>query len=105
MRPRAGCASAAPKSSWVAPVGPGPLVLAARPEGLVLAETGIPAEVTGVEFLGSVQRLRARAAGQSIVMDRFNAPTAALPAPGETVHLCPLRSHWMVLAQPEAEIV
>lgn len=79
------------------PVGPGPVVLAARPEGLVLAETGIPAEVAGVEFLGSVQRLRARVAGQEIVLDRFNAPSAALPEPGSLVHLCPRQSQWMVL--------
>ena len=72
--------------------------LAARPEGLVIAETGIPAEVTGVEFLGSVQRLRAKALGQDIVMDRFNAPGSALPRPGEQVFLTVPRSGWLVLA-------
>lgn len=81
------------------PVAAGRVMLAARPEGLALASSGIPAEVTGVEFLGSVQRLRLRAAGQDIVMDRFNAPMAALPETGETVFLCPFQSQWMVLKQ------
>ena len=81
------------------PVPAGAITLAARPEGLTLAETGIPAEVTGVEFLGSVQRLRARAAGQDIVLDRFNAPSAVLPQPGETVFLSPAASTWLVLGQ------
>lgn len=79
------------------PVAAENVVLAARPEGLVIADSGIPAEVTGVEFLGSVQRVRARAHGQDVVLDRFNAPNAALPQPGEIVHLSPERSTWLVL--------
>lgn len=81
----------------------GEITLAARPEGLVIGSGGIPAEVTGVEFLGSVQRLRAVLRGEPIVLDRFNAPSAALPAPGDVVHLSPQDSSWMVLgAQTEA---
>lgn len=80
-------------------VQPGRIVLAARPEGLVLANSGIPATVTGVEFLGSVQRLRARVAGQDVVLDRFNAPNSALPQIHETVHLSPSESTWLVLNQ------
>ncbi|MBY0135679.1 ABC transporter ATP-binding protein [Paracoccus yeei] len=75
----------------------GPLTLAARPEGLVLGDSGIPAEVAGAEFLGSVQRLRLRVAGQDIVVDRFNAPSARLPQPGEAVHIAAQGSRWLVL--------
>ena len=76
----------------------GPLTLAARPERLVLGDSGIPAEVAGAEFLGSVQRLRLRVAGQDIVVDRFNAPSARLPQPGEAVHITAQGSRWLVLA-------
>ena len=76
---------------------PSAVSLAARPEGLSLADDGIPAEVTGVEFLGSVQRLRMRVAGREIVLDRFNAPSAALPEPGEAVHISTQGSSWLVL--------
>ena len=76
----------------------GPLTLAARPEGLVLGDSGIPAEVAGAEFLGSVQRLRLRVAGQDVVVDRFNAPSARLPQPGEAVHIAAQGSRWLVLA-------
>jgi len=75
------------------------ITLAARPEGLALADEGIPAEVTGVEFLGSVQRVRATVAGREVVLDRFNAPSAALPEPGEIVHFSADRSTWLVLAR------
>ena len=76
----------------------GRVTLAARPESLQIADMGIPAEITGVEFLGSVQRVRAKVAGREVVMDRFNAPGAELPKPGERVHLAAPRAGWLVLA-------
>ena len=80
------------------PLPAGAITLAARPEALQPADAGIPAEVTGVEFLGSVQRLRVQAAGQAVVLDRFNAPGAALPRPGDRLHLAAPQGSWLVLA-------
>ncbi|MFH5772772.1 ABC transporter ATP-binding protein [Paracoccus sp. NGMCC 1.201697] len=74
------------------------ITLAARPEGLALGDAGIAAVVTGVEFLGSVQRLRARVGQRDIVLDRFNAPATALPQAGDTVHISPQGSNWLVLS-------
>ncbi len=79
------------------PVPAGRITLAARPESLRLAAEGIPAEITGVEFLGSVQRLRARAGTAEVVLDRFNAPGESLPRPGERVHIAAARASWLVL--------
>ncbi|GLK66080.1 ATP-binding cassette domain-containing protein [Paracoccus kondratievae] len=81
------------------PLSLGGVTLAARPESLRIAEHGIPAEITGVEFLGSVQRLRARVGGQEVVLDRFNEPGAALPQPGVRVHLTAPPSGWLVLGE------
>ena len=81
------------------PVPAGGLTLAARPEGLALAPSGIPAEVQGAEFLGSVQRLRVRVGARDIVLDRFNAPSAELPAPGEVVRISVEGTNWLVLDQ------
>ncbi|MDS9466354.1 ABC transporter ATP-binding protein [Paracoccus sp. MBLB3053] len=80
------------------PLPEGPITLAARPEGLVLSDQGIAAEVTGVEFLGSVQRLRMRVGAREILLDRFNAPSAALPQPGQLVHLSPDGTNWLLLS-------
>ncbi|WP_199258314.1 ABC transporter ATP-binding protein [Paracoccus binzhouensis] len=80
------------------PLPAGRITLAARPESLRIGAEGIPAEIAGVEFLGSVQRLRARAAGREVVLDRFNEPGAALPQPGERVHLAAAPAGWLVLA-------
>ncbi|WP_134680268.1 ABC transporter ATP-binding protein [Paracoccus ravus] len=82
------------------PIPPGRVSLAARPEGLVLAETGIPAEVTGVEFLGSVQRLRARVGERDIVLDRFNTD-ASLPQTGDRLHLSPELSRWLLVSHEQ----
>ncbi|QRZ12398.1 ATP-binding cassette domain-containing protein [Paracoccus methylovorus] len=79
------------------PLPAGRIILAARPESLRIAPEGIPAEITGAEFLGSVQRLRARAAGQEVVLDRFNEPGTELPAPGAQVHLAAQQAGWLVL--------
>lgn len=79
------------------PLPAGRITLAARPESLRIAPDGIPAEITGVEFLGSVQRLRARAAGREVVLDRFNEPGAELPSPGAQVRLAAPGAGWLVL--------
>lgn len=79
------------------PVPEGRIILAARPESLQIAAEGIPARITGVEFLGSVQRLRARVGETEVVLDRFNMPGEALPQPGDQVHLAAARSGWLVL--------
>ncbi len=79
------------------PLPAGRVTLAARPESLRIADEGIPAEITGVEFLGSVQRLRARVGATEVVLDRFNAPGEVLPQPGDRVHLTAARSGWLVL--------
>ncbi len=79
------------------PLPPGRITLAARPESLRIAAEGIPAEITGVEFLGSVQRLRARVAGREVVLDRFNEPGEALPQPGAQVRLAAAQAGWLVL--------
>ena len=81
------------------PLPTGKVVLAARPESLQIAAEGIPAEITGVEFLGSVQRLRARVAGAEVVLDRFNAPGEELPRPGAQVFLSATRTSWLVLPE------
>ncbi|KRW96438.1 ABC transporter ATP-binding protein [Paracoccus sp. MKU1] len=80
------------------PLSPGRITLAARPESLRIAPEGIPAEIAGVEFLGSVQRLRARVAGREVVLDRFNEPGVALPQPGVQVRLAAAQAGWLVLA-------
>jgi len=79
------------------PLPAGRIALAARPESLQIAAAGIPAEITGAEFLGSVQRLRARVAGREVVLDRFNAPGAELPRPGQRLHLTAAPGGWLVL--------
>ncbi|WGR60081.1 ATP-binding cassette domain-containing protein [Paracoccus ferrooxidans] len=79
------------------PLPAGRITLAARPESLRIAAEGIPAEITGVEFLGSVQRLRARVAGREVVLDRFNEPGVALPQPGAQVRLAAAQAGWLVL--------
>ncbi len=79
------------------PLPAGRVTLAARPESLRIADEGIPAEITGVEFLGSVQRLRARVGATEAVPDRCNAPGEVVPQPGDRVHLTAARSGWLVL--------
>ncbi|KGJ03796.1 putative spermidine/putrescine transport system ATP-binding protein [Paracoccus halophilus] len=78
---------------------PGRVTLAARPESLKVAPEGIPARITGVEFLGSVHRLRARAGGAELVLDRFNAPGEALPRPGDHVRISAAPAAWLVLPE------
>ncbi|WP_435169389.1 ABC transporter ATP-binding protein [Falsirhodobacter sp. 1013] len=64
----------------------GAVTLGLRPEMLRLdgGPLQLPAQVTAVDFLGSVQRIRVEVAGQALAMDRFNDRTAP-PAVGTQV--------------------
>ena len=79
------------------PVAAGTIQLGTRPEGLQLVESGIPATVTGIEFLGAVQRLRAEVWGQPIVIDRFNAPGSAIPQAGDVIRVMAPPASWLPL--------
>jgi putative spermidine/putrescine transport system ATP-binding protein len=64
--------------------------LAIRPEGLVLGRQKAPAvtlqaDIEDVQFLGSVIRLRAKLAGQTVSLDMFNRNDVAPPAIGSIV--------------------
>ena len=68
------------------PLPAGPVTLGLRPEMLRLDEgpLQLSAQVTAVDFLGSVQRIRVEVAGQALALDRFNDRTAP-PAVGAQV--------------------
>ncbi|MDB6453053.1 ABC transporter ATP-binding protein [Falsirhodobacter sp. 20TX0035] len=68
------------------PLPPGPVTLGLRPEMLQLdgGSLRLPARVTAVDFLGSVQRLRVEVEGQALALDRFNDRTPP-PAVGSPV--------------------
>ncbi|MDM7255718.1 MAG: ABC transporter ATP-binding protein [Paracoccus sp. (in: a-proteobacteria)] len=75
----------------------GPRVtVAARPESFRLGGP-IAARITGVEFLGSVIRLRARVADTDIAFDTFNTPDTPPPAVGDQVGLTVAAQDLMVL--------
>jgi putative spermidine/putrescine transport system ATP-binding protein len=66
--------------------------LAIRPEGLVMGRLKAPAvtlraRIEDVQFLGSVIRLRARVAGQTVSLDTFNRNDVAPPTIGATVEV------------------
>lgn len=66
------------------------LSIALRPEALHLGqapnmEAALPAQITQVQFMGSVIRLTAIAAGTTVSMDTFNRPDQPPPQTGETV--------------------
>jgi putative spermidine/putrescine transport system ATP-binding protein len=68
------------------------LPIALRPEAVELGrapgrEIVLPATASQVEFLGSVIRVRAEAAGQSFLLDTFNRADAPPPRPGEDVEI------------------
>ena len=74
------------------PLPEGKATLAARPETIRLGrapgkDTVLTGKITGVNFLGSVIRLRADVGGQVIHFDTFNAPGVPPPAPGTEVEL------------------
>jgi putative spermidine/putrescine transport system ATP-binding protein len=50
-------------------------------------EIVLPATAHSVEFMGSVIRVRAEAAGQSFLLDTFNRPDSPPPQPGEPVEI------------------
>ena len=64
------------------------LPLSLRPESLSPTGTGactLTGQVTSVDFLGSVVRVRLAIAGQSLSFDMFSAPDTPPPAPGDSV--------------------
>lgn len=70
------------------------IALALRPEalhlqghkGAVLGQiTTLPAEVTAVEFMGAVIRLRLQSGGQALALDTFNRFDHAPPMVGDHV--------------------
>ena len=68
------------------------LAIALRPEALRLGrepgyETVLPATIDGVEFMGSIIRLRARVAGEVVVLDTFNRADQPPPVPGAAVEV------------------
>ena len=74
------------------PLPAGAVTLALRPEAVRLGraqgrEAVLPATLQAVEFLGSVIRLRAEAAGATFLLDTFNRPDEPPPAAGEAVEI------------------
>jgi putative spermidine/putrescine transport system ATP-binding protein len=70
----------------------GPVTLALRPEAVALGrvagrEVVLPAVIEDVHFMGSVIRVRARAAGSLIAMDTFNHPETPPPAVGQATEI------------------
>jgi putative spermidine/putrescine transport system ATP-binding protein len=68
------------------------LAIALRPEALRLGrepgyETVVSGQVEGVEFMGSIIRLRARVAGETVVMDTFNRADQPPPVPGAQIEI------------------
>jgi putative spermidine/putrescine transport system ATP-binding protein len=73
------------------PLPAGRHTLAARPEMIRLgadpALTTLEGTITDVDFLGSVIRIRADVAGNTVAFDTFNAPAATPPKRGDEVYL------------------
>ena len=73
------------------PLASGKVTLGIRPEVVSLGQqghdTGLAGTITEVDFLGSVIRLRADVAGQSIAFDTFNTSERVPPKVGEKVIL------------------
>jgi putative spermidine/putrescine transport system ATP-binding protein len=74
------------------PAPDGPVTLALRPEAVALGraqgrEVVLPAVIEDVHFMGSVIRVRARAAGSLVAMDTFNRPDSPPPAVGQTTEI------------------
>ena len=68
------------------------LAIALRPEALRLGrepdyETVLPARIEDVQFMGSVIRLRAKVAGETVVLDTFNRANQPPPVPGSAVEV------------------
>lgn len=78
------------------------VILALRPEALQLGRQKAPAVtlsgmIEDVQFLGSVIRLRAAIAGQSVSLDTFNRHDASPPAIGTAAHFAFQPSDLIVL--------
>lgn len=78
------------------PTPPGNLTLAARPEAFRIAPTGIPATVTGVEFLGALVSVGADVQGTAISFLVFNGSDDPVPEIGQPIHLRIQPSRMMV---------
>ncbi|MBA3908412.1 MAG: spermidine/putrescine ABC transporter ATP-binding protein [Rhodobacter sp.] len=68
------------------------MAIALRPEALRLGrepgyETVVMGRIEDVHFMGSIIRLRARVAGESVVMDTFNRADQPPPKPGTEVEI------------------
>jgi putative spermidine/putrescine transport system ATP-binding protein len=68
------------------------MAIALRPEALRLGrepgyETVLPGKIEEVHFMGSIIRLRARVAGESVVMDTFNRADQPPPVPGAEIEI------------------
>ena len=68
------------------------LSIALRPEALRLGrepgyETVIPGTIEDVHFMGSIIRLRANVAGETVVMDTFNRADQPPPVPGTGIEI------------------
>jgi putative spermidine/putrescine transport system ATP-binding protein len=68
-----------------APVADGPVIAYVRPEDVLLAQEGLPAEVLTTSFLGALRRTRVRLADGSELAVQHGA--RELPAPGEPVYV------------------
>ncbi|AGT07297.1 ABC transporter ATP-binding protein [Paracoccus aminophilus] len=74
----------------------GRVTLAARPEAFRLAPMGIPATVTGVEFLGALVSVAADVSGTPITFVVFNGADEPVPEIGANIHLQVAPSRLMV---------
>ena len=68
-----------------APASDGPVIAYVRPEDVLLAAEGFPAEVLTTSFLGALRRTRVRLVDGSELAVQHGARD--LPAPGDRVHL------------------
>jgi putative spermidine/putrescine transport system ATP-binding protein len=79
------------------------LTLALRPEAVSLkGEKGdikLTGAITGIDFLGSVLRMKVSAGGTTIAFDTFNDPTSPPPRFGETVSVSFDRDSLLVLGK------
>jgi putative spermidine/putrescine transport system ATP-binding protein len=79
------------------------LTLALRPEAVSLkGEKGdikLTGAITGIEFLGSVLRMKVNSGGATIAFDTFNDPTSPPPKQGDTVTVAFDRESLMVLGE------
>lgn len=66
--------------------------IALRPEALRLGrepgyDTVLPGRIEDVHFMGSIIRLRAHVAGETVVLDTFNRPDQPPPVPGTGIEI------------------